>query len=61
MMQHGNRFGKWKHILFVNAVLCRFVSEMDLDQNREALSFLGCGCVEPLGERQAIHRIDTIE
>jgi hypothetical protein len=61
MLKRGNRFGKWKHILFVNAVLCRFVSQADLDQNREALSFLGCGCVELLGESQAIHRIDTIE
>jgi hypothetical protein len=61
IFQRGNRSGKGKHILFLNAVLCRFVSEMDLDQNREVLSFLGCGCVKLLGESRAIDRIDTIE
>ena len=55
MLLRGNRFGDGKRVVLTNALLCRLVSEMDLNQNREALSLLGCGCVKLLGERQAIH------
>jgi hypothetical protein len=59
--ERGDTFGDCGQVGFGDSAFCGFVAEMHLNEHAALFSFSSGGGIEPLRQRQTIHRVDAIE